>query len=262
MRVAVFVVAVFAVVGVVGAAAYFSAPYWLPAIYDAQGQIDREALGRVVVVVPAAVGALVTSLVAGVASLLVASYQRAANVDLETHKGDIVRDLDAKRSMLAKDLEQEKKLHSKELEDYKGKLATSLEEFRSKLVSRREQMDVELARLASAREVMILYRLAVSSLRVGGYLAGETKPLIPKLLLARDSFDRQSGLFAEWCVFMQLGHYLEERAEQLKPVGQRRLWSEISAKLGGVALGVAFAASCERVLSLLDEECRRVRSDF
>jgi hypothetical protein len=259
MRFLLFIFVVFAIVGIVAAGTYFSAPYWLPAISNAQGQVDKDALRQVVVVVPAAIAALVTSLVAGVASLLVASYQRLANMELENKKGKIIEDLDKKRNDLTKELEDKRTSHMKDLEDHKTKLTVSLDEYRFNLQLKRDKIDESLAQLTAARETATLYRFAVSALRMGGYSEEETKPFYPKLVLLRDSFDKSSELYKAWCAFMEAGHYLEERAEGRKPIGQRRLWTETSAHLGGLALGVAFAATGERVLSFLDEERIRIR---
>jgi hypothetical protein len=60
---------------------------------------------------------------------------------------------------------------------------------------------------------------------------------------------------------MQWGHLLEEKAEEKKPVGQRRVWREIDPGKPAEHVGLQFAQTAERVLSELEEERERLRSN-
>jgi hypothetical protein len=64
---------------------------------------------------------------------------------------------------------------------------------------------------------------AIAKLRSGEYAAEETKPLYQKLVMHRDRFKRTSELYSAWCRFMELGHYLEEKAEGHGPIAQRNV---------------------------------------
>ena len=176
-------------------------------------------------------------------------------------KGQIIEDLDRKRNELASDLDQRRNELAKSLEDHKGNLATGLSDHQHELTVKRGAIDEKIDQIKEARETVTLYRLAIGSLRFGSYTATEVEPYHSKLALCRDRLPRGSELHDIWCQFMELGHYLEERAKDRKPVGQRRLWIESVASHGDRPLGVVFAERGERILSLLDDEAARARTN-
>jgi hypothetical protein len=230
MRLLVYIASVIIVFGLVVGGFHYTQSWWIAPYLDPKtSQINPSAIGPLIVTLPAAVSAIIVGLLNGVSAILVQKEQRAANLALEAKKGAIIADL----------------------EDHKDKNAL-----------KRAILEESLDQMKQARDTAAQYRFAIGNMRHGTYLADEALPLRPKLESYRDSMRKNARLHDAWAEFVQLGHYLDERATGTIGDDQKELWNEPSAKYGNQPIGVVFAKSAEVVSGLIGEEIQRIRGDY
>lgn len=256
-RIILFFVITFAIFAAAVYGLLSTAGQWIPIVTSTFGK--QEEANKFLIVIPAAVATLLAALTAGVTALLQVSAQRAMNKELAEQKAAIDVELDKKRNALLVELEEKKAENMKVLEDHKSGLTKDLDQHRDEISRKRAELDEKLDDLKEARDIATSYRFFVGQLRTGTYSPKETKPYHPKLVVARDRLPRDSDLYTAWIEFMQWGLVLEERAERLKAPGQIEVWKEPSLDHQGHELGVVFADSGERVLSLIEAEISNLR---
>ncbi|MHC6157659.1 hypothetical protein ACVSQB_38555 [Bradyrhizobium elkanii] len=235
----------------------YTADQWIPMITTRLGK--PEEANKLLVVLPAAIATLLAALTSGLSALMQTGAQRAMNRELAAQKAAIDEDLDRKRNALLEQLDTKKTENMKALEDHKTDLAKEVDEHRDEISRKRAALSESVDYLKEARETATYYRFFVGQLRVGAYSAKETKPYHAKLVMARDRMPRESELYLEWCAFMQWGRVLEEKAGKRKVPGQVEVWEEIAPEQGDCQLGLIFANSGERVLTLIEDEIEKLR---
>jgi hypothetical protein len=258
MRVVFFIVLTTAIFLLVLSGIWATSSYWLPWVTTVFG--SQLQGNKFLVLIPAAIATIIAAAFNGIAAIITANAQRAAGLELARQKSAIDADLDERRNAFLKELEEKRAEYTKALEDHKAVLTKSLDEHRDGLSLRRAQIDTEIAQLTEAHETAASYRFEVGQLQMGTYSRKEASLIHPKLHLVRDRLARSGELYKAWCLFMQFGHVLEEKAAGQRPLGQRRVWTEIPPKHGDKHLGLLFAESVEGVLTLLNAEADRVRT--
>lgn len=250
MRWLLFLGAVLVIVCSVGAAAYYTAGYWLVPVLGNTQAPGTERLAKLIAVVPSALAALMAALISGVVALLVAGYQRRAGKDLETLKNKFTGELEDQKSKLAKSLE-----------DHKDGLAREMKEYEDQLKAGRARLDADALKLAKARELVSTYRVAIGRVREGTFDLKEVTPLESRLVALRDELLKDGPLYKPWCNFMQAGDFLTERAKKLtKATGQRKMSREFHPDHPSLTLSQVFAQTAERVLSVINDEDERLRT--
>src|SRR5262249_45739042 len=94
----------------IGAGIYYSAGYWLPAIYDASGKPNAEAFKAIA----AALGAAVAALIAAFASHINVGLQLKAGESLEQTKRRLTGELEFDKKGYAEDLEGLRRTYAEE----------------------------------------------------------------------------------------------------------------------------------------------------
>ncbi len=97
---------------------------------------------------------------------------------------------------------------------------------------------------------------------MAAYSAVEARPLKPKLESYRDQMRENAALHAAWVEFVDIGHYLDERADGEPADGQRELWNEPSQRYNNDPIGVVFAKNAELVSILIGDEIKQIRTAY
>lgn len=257
-RLLLFFLITFVIFALVVGGLLYTADQWIPTITARLGK--AEEANKLLIVLPAAIATLLAALTSGVSALIQTGAQRAMNRELADQKADIDADLDRKRNSLLEQLDSKKTENMKVLEDHKTSLAKGLDEHRDEISRKRAELNEAIDNLKEARETATYYRFFVGQLRLGAFSGKETKLYHTKLVIDRGRLPRESALYQEWCEFMQWGRVLEEKAGKRKAPGQMEVWEEIVPDHGNRELGLIFADSGERVLTLIEDEIAKLRA--